>query len=267
MQRGIGDGHAAHKDGRQLSYWGEFASTTDLDVNVQHRGQFFLRRKLVRNGPTRFTCDKAQLILERQCVDFVNHAIDVIGQSISFLSNFLMKPYQAFSTFHNAGLAGHWKSPGLKCLQQFEMRNISRTFNRPSQHFTHSVGKETQWTLRSNVGVELTYSACSGITRIDEGFFTLGALLYFETLTFIQRVKIIATHIDFSTNFHHGRDARRQLQRDLTNGSDVVRHILAILTIASRCGLNQNALFVSQAHGQTIKFEFCHIFNGSIGLS
>ena len=46
-----------------------------------------------------------------------------------------------------------------------------------------------------------------------------------------------------------------QTQRNLPDGADVVRHVLAVLAIAPGGGLHQQAIFVTQAHGQTVKFE------------
>ena len=52
-----------------------------------------------------------------------------------------------------------------------------------------------------------------------------------------------------------------QLQWNLTNGANVVGHILTHFAITPRCSLNQYAVLIAQAHGQAIKFKFGHIFH------
>ena len=46
-----------------------------------------------------------------------------------------------------------------------------------------------------------------------------------------------------------------------------MRHILARFAIAARGGLYQHTIFVSQAHGKAIKFEFSYVLNRGIGIT
>ena len=58
-----------------------------------------------------------------------------------------------------------------------------------------------------------------------------------------------------------------QAQRDLPNGADVVRHILAQSAISPGGRLNQHMLGVAQADGQAVKFQLGHIGQRRVGLA
>ena len=68
--------------------------------------------------PTRFSGDKSQLFLQRQFIDFVDHAINVIRQTVALLRYFLVKLNKARCTQDTLGLNGHWKAPSFEGLQQ-----------------------------------------------------------------------------------------------------------------------------------------------------
>ena len=111
MQRGVGDGHAAHADRLQPRHGGEFAGAAHLHIHAQEHGGHFLRRVFVRHGPARLAGDKAQLLLQRQGIDFVNHAINLIGQAAALLPQALVKRHQFNSTLRNTDLLCHRKTP------------------------------------------------------------------------------------------------------------------------------------------------------------
>ena len=70
-------------------------------------------------------------------------------------------------------------------------------------HLTHAVGKKAQGTLRSNRRVQLSHRSGRRIARVDKGFFTPRTLCDFESLPFVEGVKIIATHVDLATHFQN----------------------------------------------------------------
>ena len=111
VQRGVGHGHAADKHRREFCHRREFAGAPDLHVNGQHGGQLLLRRVFVRHGPARLAGFKAQITLQRQAVDFVNHAVDVVRQLVALLSHVLVKGDQFSRATRQPGLFGHRKAP------------------------------------------------------------------------------------------------------------------------------------------------------------
>ena len=93
VQGRIGHGDAAHKHRRQLGHRREFSSTSDLHINRQHCGQLLLGRIFVRHRPAWFAGHKAQLALQGQAVDLVDHAINVIWKCVPLLADGRVKCY------------------------------------------------------------------------------------------------------------------------------------------------------------------------------
>ena len=83
VQGGVGHRHAADKHGGQFGNRCQFAGTAHLHFNRQHRGELFLRRVFMGYSPTRLAADKAQLLLQGQTVNLVDHTVDVIRQTVT----------------------------------------------------------------------------------------------------------------------------------------------------------------------------------------
>ena len=223
----------------------------------------------MRHSPTRLARDKAKLVLQGQIIDLINHTIDVVRQSIALCRDAFMKSNEPQGTLDALGLAGNRKAPSLECLQQIKMCLKRCLLMGPAQDLTQAIGKKTQRPLRCNVGVELSNGTGCCIAWIDKGFFSFGAFCNFLKLAFIQRIKIIAAHIDLTAHLQdlwQALHSCRNLKWNLSNGFDVVRHIFAIFAIAARCRLDQQTFFITQAHGQAIKLELGHIANFRIGF-
>ena len=63
------------------------------------------------HSPARFTRFEAQLALQCQTVDLVNHAVNFIRQRGALGAQTLMKRYQFRSTCRNTDLGGDRKTP------------------------------------------------------------------------------------------------------------------------------------------------------------
>ena len=141
--------------------------------------------------------------------------------------------------------------------------------NRPAvgcwRHITQTIGKKTQWALRCNTRIQLAHSTCIRIARIDKSFFTFGPSRDASPLAFVQSIKIIAAHKDFTPNLQHCGNGKTQpwLQPkgDLPNGTDVGGHVFTAFTIASGCRIHQSPLFIAQTHGQAIELQLRNIRN------
>jgi hypothetical protein len=80
VQGGVADRDAADEGRLQARHRRQRAGATDLKLDVAHRGQRFLRGKLVRDRPARRARDEAELACCIEVVDLVDHAVDLIGQ-------------------------------------------------------------------------------------------------------------------------------------------------------------------------------------------
>ena len=260
VQRGIGHGDPAHKHRRQACDRRDLAGAAHLHIDAYDLGGHLLRRVLVRHGPARFAGLEAQVTLQLQRVDLVNHTVDVVRQRIAAGTHALVERYQFSSTYRNLYLRCHRKPPEFQRLQHLVVRAEHRpTFGR-RRNRAQAVGKKTQGPLGGDVGVELAHCACGGIARVHK---RLAPLL---PLALVQRIKVCTAHVDLATHLQQGRNALGQGQRDLPDGADVVRHVLAHLAITARSGLHQAALFIAQAHGQAVKLGLGHVFDGRVGI-
>ena len=253
MQRGVGNGYATHKHGRKLGHRRELAGAAHLHVNGLHGGDLLLRRIFVRHGPARFAADKAQLLLQGKAVDLVDHAIDIKRQAVAQRGYFFVKCHQPLRSARHFAMRRYGQPHGLERIQHVALR-LGRV--RPVQHLAFAIGKKAQWALPGYGRVKLAQSACCGIAGVDKGFFVLFALRDFLALLLVQLFEIVAPHIDFAAHFQHVRGlGGAQLQGDLPDGADVLRHVLTRFAIAARGGLHQRAVFVTQAHGQAVEFQ------------
>ncbi len=83
-------------------------------------------------------------------------------------------------------------------------------------------------------------------------------------MPFVQRLEVVATDVDLATHFHHrrrGLDAS-QTKRNLRDGADVLRHVLAGFTVAARGRLDEHAMLIAQIDREAVEFEFGGVFDG-----
>src|SRR5210317_1494641 len=87
MQRCITDSYAADKYRIEPGYRRHRTCSTDLELDSLDLSEFFLCRKLVRNRPPRCTGYKPKLALQRETIDLVHHAIDVVAKCVTLATN------------------------------------------------------------------------------------------------------------------------------------------------------------------------------------
>ena len=259
VQRGVGDGHAAHKHGREFGHGREFAGATDLHINRLHRGACFLGGVFVRHGPARLAADKAQGALQHQIVDLVDHAVDVVGQLLTRPTDALVKGHQTGRAVGQGGLFGHWEAPGLQAHQHLHVLRGGVT---APLHLAQPIRKKAQGALRGNARIELAHRTGCGIARVDKGFVPGSGLAC------VERVEVRAGHVNLAAHLQdRGHIGTQQTQRDLPDGAHIGGDVFAALAITARGGLHQDASFVAQAHGQTIELELGDVAHGRrVGL-
>ena len=267
VQRGIGHRDPPHKHRGQFGHGREFAGAAHLNVDGQHRGHFFLRGVLVRHGPTWLAGHKTQASLQRQAVDFVDDAVDVVRQGIAFGGHTLVKRHQPCSTLHTRGLLGHRKAPSLQLHEHVVVGSPLRTAFVGRRDVAQAISKKAQRPFSRNARVELAHRTRRRVARIDEGFFTFGACGDALALALVQGFEIVAAHVDLAAHFEHAGGVGRQPQGDLPDGADVAGDVFARFPIASGRRLHQHAALVTQAHGQAVKFEFAHIVHSRVSLA
>ena len=131
---------------------------------------------------------------------------------------------------------------------------------------TDTISEKAQRALRGNAGVQLAHSTGGCIAWVDKGFFTLLPGGNACALAIVQSFKVAAGHVNLAAHFQYAGRVRRQMQRNLADGADVVRDIFTGFAITPRGGLHQHTAFITQAHGQAVKLEFSNVVNSGVGL-
>ena len=80
VQRGVLDDDAADRDRLQLGDRRQRAGAADLNLDTLEHGRRALGRELVRDRPAGTARDEAQPLLQREVVDLVDDAVDVVAE-------------------------------------------------------------------------------------------------------------------------------------------------------------------------------------------
>ena len=144
--------------------------------------------------------------------------------------------------------------------QRTEQRTVGGR-NVPALYLTQAIGKEAQGALGGERGVELTHRTGGGVTWVDEGFLIGGEL------PFVQRLEVIAAHVDLAANLDDLGGHAFEPQRNLVDRADVLRDVLAGFAVATRGGLHQHAALVAQVDGQAVELQFGRVLDGRIGFA
>ncbi len=118
------------------------------------------------------------------------------------------------------------------------MRGPCRAASCCGAYLADTVGKKAQWALGGDSGVELAHGTGSGVARVDKGFFALLTGGNALALALVQRLKVVAAHIDLPAHFQHRWNPLGQPQGNLANGADVLGHVLARFAITPGSGLH-----------------------------
>ena len=87
VQGRIADRHAADEHRLETPHGRQRSGSTHLEFDTLNLREFFLRGKLVGDGPARRPRHKPQFALHRQAINFVNDAIDVIAEGVALPAN------------------------------------------------------------------------------------------------------------------------------------------------------------------------------------
>ena len=252
VQRRVGNDDAADRHGPKPRDGRERAGAAHVDVDRLEPGPSGLGRELMGNGPAGRRGAKAEPTLQREVVDLVDDAVDIVTQigprgldgCIAF-----KKPVHPVA------------APRLRVgLETERAQAIERVCLRPGQRFRQlapGIRKKAQWTGRGDLRVELAETAGGGVARIGEG---LGAGL---RLPFIQSGEVGMVHIDLAPDLQHvGRAVERF--GNVLDGPRVRRHVLAGLPVASRRGTDEPSRLVAQRKAQPVDLGLGRVAERSV---
>ena len=125
--------------------------------------------------------------------------------------------------------------------------------------FTETIGVEREWPFGGEAGIELAQAARCGIARIGKRLVTGLAGFCVEFLETCLRHENLAAHLE------QGRIVfSEQLQGNGFDSAHVAGHVLTPFAVTPCCTLDETAVFISQADGETVKFRFSGVDDGLV---
>ena len=85
-------------------------------------------------------------------------------------------------------------------------------------------------------------------------------------MPFVERLEIVAAHVDLAAHLEHRRLDALQPQRNLADRTNVLRHVLAGLPVAARGRLHQHAALVTQADRQPVELQLARVLDRRVAV-
>ena len=240
VQGGVGDDDAADRHGLELGDRRQRAGASDLDLDRLDDRRRLFGGKLMRGRPARRARHEAEPLLQREVVDLVDDAVDVVAERRPLLLD------RAVLRQHFRGRAaelGQGIGRQAEARHRLDGAELGRGDGRA--RFAPGIGEKLQRPLRGHARIELAQRARREIAGIGEHRLARGRLAR------IERGEIGVAHVDFAARFE---DLRRALEplRDRFDNARVGGHVLALIAVAARRRLDELAVLVAQAAGQPV---------------
>ncbi len=247
VQRGPRHKHAADIDRLQRRDRRQRAGTADLDQNVLQNRRRLLGGKLPGDGPARFAAGETKSGLQRQVIDLVHHAIDVVRQRRALGRDVGLEGFGLGLAAQQPAQRIDGKSPAAQALQEMPVR-VGELFAGLAQR----IGEQQQPAARRDARVELAQAAGRGIARIGEQ--PLSGLL----LRRVECQEIGLGHEDLAADFDArgrvaGKPARHGIHRQQIGGDG-----LALAAVAARAAHDQPAMLVGERDRQSVDLRLGH---------
>ena len=241
MERGVLDHDAADGDRLEPRDRRQRTGTADLDVDgFENRGRL-LGRKLVGNRPARAARAEAEARLQRQRVDLVDDAVDIVVEAGALLFDRRMDGKR----FLDAGAQLHQpvdgKAPFAERLDHAHLR-----VGRHVAHLAPRIGEEPQRPRGGDLWILLTQRPGRGIARVDVERLAL------LRLNLVELGEVLLAEIDLAAHLDDRRHAFRQRVRNILDGADVGGDVLTADTVAPGDAEHQLARLVAQRHRQAV---------------
>ncbi len=121
VQSSVGDCHTADKHRFELGHRGHGAGATNLELDVLEERHLLLRREFVGGGPARGSGHKAQLLLQGNVVDLVDHAINLVRELATAGQDVVVEGLTTGRPFLEFHLGTERQSPGFQLIEAAEV--------------------------------------------------------------------------------------------------------------------------------------------------
>ena len=255
VQGRIGDRDAADEDRLEAGDRRNRSHASDLEINGEHPGAFFLGGEFPGDRPTRAAGSLPEFPLQVQAIDLDDRTVDFVVEIRAFFE-------QSAAIFQACAGAGAELAVGIgfqaplveqgKCLEQ-RFRQVE-TFRDAEAVAIHLQGEPG-----GIARIELADGARRGIARVD-----ISPVLFFPG-PFVQCGKSLLAQKDFAANLDSCAGEIRSLkaQRNVMNRADVMRDIFAVYAVPASRAAFKSAVAVHQADRDTVDLGLAAIFDGA----
>ncbi len=199
----------------------------------------------MRHRPARGARDEAEPLLQRQIIDLVDDAVDVIAERRPLLfDGMILREHLR----RGAAKLGQPKiGRQAEAVHGLDGAELGRSEG--LAHFAPGVGEKLQGPLGGHARIELTQGASGKVARIGVDRLAGGRLAR------VERGKVGMAHVDFAARLEDLRRALKALW-DRFDNAHVRGHVLAFVTVAARGRLDEFAILVAQAAGEAVDLGF-----------
>ncbi len=145
----------------------------------------------------------------------------------------------------------HRNAPPGECLEQLPLCVEGKL---GARRHGHGEAEEAQVPLRGDRGIELPERSGRGVPRVGEHRLFGGHARLVELLEAVEGEVDLAADLD-----HRRRIVGVEPERDVANGAEVGRDVLADRPVAARRAHYQAPRLVREAHGRPIDLELCGV--------
>jgi hypothetical protein len=242
VQRGTVDGHARERHWPQNGDGRQHAGPPDLDVDALDHGHRFGRGEFQRDCPTGVVPGRPQAGASRQLVELGDDTVGFERQGIPARFHPMVVGENTGYTRREPILGTHRQAPGSQ-----PRHRLGRGAERAATLELHDVVQvEAKTTRRRDPRVQLTDRPSRGIPRVGERGQALGRELCVESAELPQRQNDLAPHCQ-----PVGRRVTSVAKagRHCHDRTEVGRHVLASLAIATSRRLRQGSVLVDEFNG------------------
>ena len=150
------------------------------------------RGELVRDRPARRARDKAELALQLDVVDFVDHAVDLVRQRRARHADVAKVRETPLDGLDHARLRTDLESEAAQHLEHLAVM----AGHLPALDVTNAVDEQIQGARRRHSRVELPQTPGRRVARIDESLLAARQRLAIEALESRERHEYFAAHLE-----------------------------------------------------------------------
>ena len=185
--------------------------------------------------------------MQFEVVDLGDDAIQFVRQCVTLLFEFVTEGEDLGEVLGRSGRCRDGKTPGGQLLAELFVRAKGKAFD-----VTDGKRQEVERAALDDSRVEQLEGAGHGVARVAERAFAAGLV------ALLQRREADLGHDHFAADL----DARRErtwageLHRQIANGQQVARDVLATLAVAARQATHQDAVLVEQVGADAVELGF-----------